>query len=107
MSVSRIVVAVDGSPDSLDAVHWAAQLAAACRAEVTLVHACGLLEHLAEGSGAPGRHPAVEALMEEDWSRPLALAGILGELKAWAEQHMPAVEQARAEYDAGRDRALA
>ena len=36
-----------------------------------------------------------------------SLAGILGELKAWAEQHMPAVEQARAEYDASRERALA
>jgi DNA-binding HxlR family transcriptional regulator len=29
-----------------------------------------------------------------------SLAGILGELKAWAELHMPAVEQARAAYDA-------
>jgi DNA-binding HxlR family transcriptional regulator len=31
-----------------------------------------------------------------------SLAGVLGQLKAWAEEHMPEVEQARAEYDARR-----
>ncbi|WP_139416136.1 winged helix-turn-helix transcriptional regulator [Agromyces laixinhei] len=28
-----------------------------------------------------------------------SLAGILGQLKVWAEQHMPEVESARADYD--------
>ena len=28
------------------------------------------------------------------------LAGVLGQLKTWAEQHMPEVDQARADYDA-------
>jgi DNA-binding HxlR family transcriptional regulator len=29
-----------------------------------------------------------------------SLAGVLAQLKAWAEQHIPEVERARAEYDA-------
>jgi DNA-binding HxlR family transcriptional regulator len=29
-----------------------------------------------------------------------SLAGVLAQLKAWAEQHMPEVDRARAEYDA-------
>lgn len=29
-----------------------------------------------------------------------SLGGVLGELKAWAEQHVPEVDKARAEYDA-------
>ena len=29
-----------------------------------------------------------------------SLAGVLGELKMWAEQHMPEVDRARADYDA-------
>jgi DNA-binding HxlR family transcriptional regulator len=29
-----------------------------------------------------------------------SLSGILGQLKSWAEQHMPEVDHARAEYDA-------
>ena len=29
-----------------------------------------------------------------------SLAGVLGQLKTWAEQHMPDVERARAEHDA-------
>lgn len=32
-----------------------------------------------------------------------SLAGILGQLKTWAERHMPEVEQARARYDAVAD----
>jgi DNA-binding HxlR family transcriptional regulator len=29
-----------------------------------------------------------------------SLAGVLGQLKMWAEQHMPEVDEARADYDA-------
>jgi DNA-binding HxlR family transcriptional regulator len=29
-----------------------------------------------------------------------SLAGVLGQLKMWAEQHMPEVDRARADYDA-------
>jgi DNA-binding HxlR family transcriptional regulator len=29
-----------------------------------------------------------------------SLSGVLGQLKSWAEQHMPEVDQARAAYDA-------
>jgi DNA-binding HxlR family transcriptional regulator len=28
-----------------------------------------------------------------------SLAGVLGQLKTWAEQHMPEVDRARADYD--------
>ncbi len=31
-----------------------------------------------------------------------SLGGVLAQLKTWAEQHMPEVDQARAEYDARR-----
>lgn len=75
MTPTRIFVAVDGSAGSDAAVHWAAGLAARCRAEVVLVHAVGLLEHLTEGRDARD-HSEIEAVLERQWARPLSLAGI-------------------------------
>lgn len=45
--------------------------------------------------------PSVPARVDYELT-PLgeSLAGILGQLKTWAEQHMPEVDRARAEYDA-------
>lgn len=45
--------------------------------------------------------PSVPARVDYELT-PLgeSLAGILGQLKTWAEQHMPEVDGARAEYDA-------
>jgi DNA-binding HxlR family transcriptional regulator len=45
--------------------------------------------------------PAVPVRVDyELTSLGASLAGLMGQLKAWAEQHMPEVESARAEYDA-------
>jgi len=41
-----IAVGFDGSPDARSAVQWACELALQTGADVTLVHAVGLLEHL-------------------------------------------------------------
>jgi nucleotide-binding universal stress UspA family protein len=43
-AVSTIAVGYDGSPYSLMAVRWAAELALAISAQVVVVHAIGLLE---------------------------------------------------------------
>jgi nucleotide-binding universal stress UspA family protein len=57
----RIVVGVDGSPCSLAAVKWAADLASATGAEILAVHALGLLDRL-----EPGDRPVpAEAHLEE------------------------------------------
>jgi nucleotide-binding universal stress UspA family protein len=72
--VSRIVVGVDGSANSIAAVQWAAELAEGLGAEVIAIHALGLLDHL-----DPGRAPvSVERHRDEIserfrsvWCRPL------------------------------------
>jgi nucleotide-binding universal stress UspA family protein len=64
-----MVVAVDGSDNGLEAVRWAAHLAAGSSSRVYLVHARGLLEHLRAPTGSGAAIP-------EEWARPLALAGI-------------------------------
>ncbi|MGE3620615.1 MAG: universal stress protein [Acidimicrobiia bacterium] len=46
MTLGRIVVGVDGSPNSVAALDWAATLAEQVGAEVVAVHALGLLERL-------------------------------------------------------------
>jgi DNA-binding HxlR family transcriptional regulator len=46
-------------------------------------------------------HPSVPVRVDYELT-PLgeSLAGVLGQLKMWAEQHMPDVDRARADYDA-------
>jgi nucleotide-binding universal stress UspA family protein len=73
MKLDRILVAVDGSQNSVAAVAWAADLAAATGAEVVAVHALGLLDRLEGGVLAPsGTHrDKIRALLETTWTEPL------------------------------------
>jgi nucleotide-binding universal stress UspA family protein len=70
-SSTTIVVGVDGSPDSLRAVEWAAELAALGDARVVAVHAMGLLEY--ERADPSGEHlrPELEA-----WTAALRGLGV-------------------------------
>jgi nucleotide-binding universal stress UspA family protein len=49
-----IGVGYDGSPESVAALRWAAQLAVQCQARLKALHAVGLLEHA--GLAATGSH---------------------------------------------------
>jgi nucleotide-binding universal stress UspA family protein len=56
--IENIAVGFDGSPDAEAALGWAARLSAALGAELTVVHAVGLLEH-AGLAGSPTSHEQV------------------------------------------------
>lgn len=76
--IGRVVVGIDGSPNSRAAASWAARLAGALGAEVVAVHALGLLERLQpEGGPEPAEThlPEIEALFQQDWCAPLTDAG--------------------------------
>ncbi len=78
MKLDRIVVAVDGSDNSLAAVAWAAELAAATGAEVVAVHALGLLERMdgdAQEPAQPNREE-IRRRFETIWCAPLDRAGV-------------------------------
>lgn len=68
--VERILVAVDGSDDSLRAVEWVADFAATIGAGVVAVHALGLLERV----DAPREE--IEDRLRSVWCAPLEAAGI-------------------------------
>lgn len=68
MKLDRILVAIDGSADSLAAVEWAAGLAALAGAEVVAVHAAGLLEQ--------ARSDELRRTLAEAWCEPLLAAGV-------------------------------
>jgi nucleotide-binding universal stress UspA family protein len=78
MKMDRIVVAVDGSANSIAAVRWAADLAVVTGAEVVAVHAVGLLE----GRDAEGPRPTqshrdeIRARFESTWCSPLVAADV-------------------------------
>lgn len=77
--VETILVCVDGSADSLDAVRWAAGLAAALRAEVVAVHALGLLDRLEPDGPLVPTQPHREEIAEQvrtEWIAPLDEAGV-------------------------------
>lgn len=78
MKVDRVIVAVDGSPNSIAAVRWAAGLAAIAGAEVVAVHALGLLEGLdAEGPVPAQPHrEEIRRQLEDTWCAPLDEAGV-------------------------------
>jgi nucleotide-binding universal stress UspA family protein len=76
--VRTIVVGLDGSANSLEAVEWAARIATALGAEVVAVHALGLLDQLERDGPQVPTQPHREEIAErarEVWSRPLADAG--------------------------------
>ena len=76
--IRRIVVGVDGSPNSRAAAGWAARLAVAVEAEVVAVHALGLLERLSpesEPEPAESMVPEIQAVFASEWCAPLIDAG--------------------------------
>ena len=78
MKIDRIVVAVDGSENSLVAVEWAAGLAVLVSAEVVAVHALGLLEPLGSGDPVPTfpHRDEIQQLFETTWCAALDAAGV-------------------------------
>lgn len=77
--VQTILVGVDGSANSLDAVRWTARLASALGAEVVAVHALGLLDQLEPGGPQVPTQPhrdEIAAKVQGDWSAPLDEAGV-------------------------------
>lgn len=70
----QIVVGVDGSEGAARAVRWAAEVARACSAEVTVVTAA---DWVAAFGG--GEHPEIEELrskLETTWTEPLRQRGV-------------------------------
>lgn len=78
MKLDRIVVAVDGSDNSLAAVDWAANLADATGAEVVAVHALGLLERMDADEPVPAQphRDEIRRRFETTWCAPLDRAGV-------------------------------
>jgi nucleotide-binding universal stress UspA family protein len=78
MKLERILVAVDGSDNSLTAVDWAAQLAGATGAEVVAVHALGLLERMDTEDPVPAQpnRDEIQRRFETTWCAPLDRAGV-------------------------------
>jgi nucleotide-binding universal stress UspA family protein len=68
MTAGRIVVGIDGSAASREALRWAVRWAEALGGEVVAVHAVGLLEHR-QGLGSDA---ARRTLVESTWAAPLA-----------------------------------
>jgi len=78
MRIDRIVVAVDGSENSLVAVEWTAGLARLVDAEVVAVHALGLLESVGSGDPVPTfpRREEIRHDFESTWCAALDSAGV-------------------------------
>jgi nucleotide-binding universal stress UspA family protein len=79
VKLDRIIVAVDGSDNSLAAVGWAAGLAEATGAEVVAVHAVGLLEQLDEDGAPVATQPhrdEIQHQFEVTWCAPLDRASV-------------------------------
>lgn len=74
-----VVVGVDGSVDSRNALEWAAELAAATGASVVAVHAVGLLERMGPSGHrqpAAGHLEEIERMLREDWCEVLRRRGV-------------------------------
>ncbi|HEV2952916.1 MAG TPA: universal stress protein, partial [Candidatus Dormibacteraeota bacterium] len=81
IAVHRIVVGVDGSPASNQAVRWAAQIATALKAEVVAVFAVRPPPPWALGFGTPAQadptwRAEIDETMRKDWCAPLAAARV-------------------------------
>jgi nucleotide-binding universal stress UspA family protein len=85
MSIQRIVVGVDGSPNSTHAQAWTADLARALDAEVIAVHAVDprLFVPVIDTLGPPPPagvsqewYDEIRAAFEHDWVAPLRDAGV-------------------------------
>lgn len=77
--IRTIVVGVDGSTNSAEAVRFAAALATTFGAEVVAVHALGLLDQLEpDGPRVPTQpnRDEIAAKVEGEWSRGLEEAGV-------------------------------
>ena len=77
MSIRRVVVGVDGSPNARRAIEWTADLARALGAHVSAVHALGLVAHGDDGTptAAPSRAEAT-ARLQDEWCAPLTAASV-------------------------------
>lgn len=67
---SPVLVGVDGSAESRNALEWAADLAALTGAVVVAVHAMGLLERLGPSGdwlSTAGHQGEIERVLQEDW----------------------------------------
>lgn len=76
---STILVGLDGSADSHEAVQWAAGLARSLGAEVVAVHALGLLDQLEPGGPMVPTQPhrdEIAELARGPWSEPLTATGV-------------------------------
>ena len=77
MTASRIVVGVDGSPTSREAMRWAVCLGRALGDEVVAVHSVGLLEAAHDPAAPPESWRAgVRDVVEHTWCAPLEDAGV-------------------------------
>lgn len=77
--VDRLLVGVDGSTNSLEAVTWAATLARATGAEVVALHALGLLAHLEEGAApepVERNQEEIARRLDTEWCAPLRRASV-------------------------------
>src|SRR5688572_24051157 len=73
----RLLVAVDGSPASREAMRWVADFAHRLDAEVVVLHAVGLLERLASpGPTSEAVEEGIVALAESEWCAPLRAVGV-------------------------------
>lgn len=75
MTIHRILVAVDGSPNATSAARWAHDLAQAAGVELYAVHAVGLLEHASHGGPVPtsGHRSEIRWAFDHQWAAPLGL----------------------------------
>jgi nucleotide-binding universal stress UspA family protein len=77
-SLERIVVGVDGSDAGTESLQWSILLAQRFEAELIVVHAVGLLDHLEVGRPVP-RHSHLDDIrraFEDAWCAPLSGSGV-------------------------------
>ncbi len=77
--IRTVIVGLDGSADSHQAVCWVADLAGPLGAEVVAVHALGMLDQLEPGGPVVPTQPhrdEIAARAEGPWSAPLSAAGV-------------------------------
>lgn len=79
MTLDVIVVGVDGTPGSQDALRWAADAARTCGARLVAVHVFEPLDHLEElepGTGLAALRDRVARRLEAAWIEPARAAGV-------------------------------